>query len=131
MVPDIEVMLVAALSEERLQEGEHLDFKRELPPGDRANKSIAIDLASFALHGGTILIGVAERHPPTAHPVALKGLRERVEQIARASVDPPLIVRVREIPKPSSRRAGGSTASVAPRAVSTPAGARPTGSRSS
>lgn len=74
-----------------------MDLKRELPGGDRGRTSIAVDLASFSIAGGTILVGVDEGPPVTLTPIALAGQRERVEQIARSSVDPPLRVLLREI----------------------------------
>jgi hypothetical protein len=97
MIPADEAGLRAATGSGRLHEGDHLDLKRELPGGDRGSNSIAVDLASFALAGGTILVGVDEGPPAILTPVTLRGQRERVEQIARSSVDPPLRVAVREI----------------------------------
>lgn len=92
-----EAGLRAAIDSGRLHEGDHLDLKRELPKGDRGSNSIAVDLASFALGGGTIVVGVDEGPPVALTPVTLRGQRERVEQIARSSIDPPLRVAVREI----------------------------------
>lgn len=97
MIPANEAGLRAAIDSGRLNEGDHLDLKRELPGGDRGNNSIAVDLASFALGGGAIVVGVDEGPPAALTPVALRGQRERVEQIARSSIDPPLRVAVREI----------------------------------
>jgi hypothetical protein len=93
-----EADLREALERGDLGEGERLDLKRELTPGDRGTKNTAIDLASFAIEGGTILVGVTPGRPPKLVAVPLEGLRERVEQIARSRVDPPLAVTVREIP---------------------------------
>ena len=97
MIPADEAGLRAAVDSGRLREGDHLDLKRELPGGDRGSNSIAVDLASFALGGGTIVVGVDEGPPAVLAPVALRGQRERVEQIARSSIDPPLRLAVREI----------------------------------
>jgi hypothetical protein len=97
MIPADEAGLRAATGSGRLHEGDHLDLKRELPGGDRGSNSIAVDLASFALAGGTILVGVDEGPPAILTPVTMRGQRERVEQIARSSIDPPLRVAVREI----------------------------------
>ncbi len=97
MIPADEAGLRAAIGSGRLHEGDRLDLKRELPGGDRGSNSIAVDLASFALGGGTILVGVDEGPPAALTPVTLRGQRERVEQIARSSIDPPLRITVREI----------------------------------
>jgi hypothetical protein len=45
---------MAAISDGRLQEGPHLDVKRELPSGTKANLELARDLAMFANDGGTL-----------------------------------------------------------------------------
>lgn len=93
-----EADLSDALEGGALSEGDHLDFKRELTAGDRGTKATAIDLASFAIEGGAIVVGVTPGRPPDLAPIALLGQRERVEQIARHRIDPPLRVEVREIP---------------------------------
>lgn len=104
MIPSREDELREALASGSLQEGQHLDLKRELAATDRANRDLAIDMASFAIEGGAIFIGVDEGPPPLLSPVDLDGLRERVEQIARSRIDPPLRVEVREI---AARTGGG------------------------
>lgn len=71
-----------------LEETHWLDLKRELSSGNSANKELAKDISAFALDGGTILIGIDEdTSPPSLWPVALDGLAERIEQIARMRVD--------------------------------------------
>jgi hypothetical protein len=97
-----EADLSDALESGALGEGDHLDFKRQLTAGDRGTKDTAIDLASFAIEGGTIVVGVTPGRPPDLAPVPLEGQRERVEQIARNRIDPPLRVEVTEIPTEDS-----------------------------
>lgn len=82
-----------------LEETHHLELKRELGTGPKANKELARDLAQFAVDGGAVIIGVEERHdgPAVLHPLPLDGLPERIEQIARMNCDPPLPVTVRSI----------------------------------
>lgn len=77
-----------------LDETHYLDLKREVGAGRAENKELARDLAQFAVDGGALLIGVEEVKggPPVLSPVPLDGLAERVEQVARSSVDPPLFV---------------------------------------
>ena len=58
-------------------------------------------MASFAVDGGLIVVGLAEdkeRRTFDLRPVALAGLAERVDQVARSSIDPPLPVGTAEIP---------------------------------
>jgi len=49
----------------RLRETERLDLKRELPGGDRGSEAIAVDLASLALTGGTVLVAASPRDRPS------------------------------------------------------------------
>jgi hypothetical protein len=100
--PSTEAELITALEDGRLDEGPHLDFKRELPRGKKANLELARDLAMFANDGGRIVIGVAEPEPGqySATGVELAGLRERVEQVATTRLEPPLHVAVSSIQGP-------------------------------
>jgi hypothetical protein len=71
-----------------LEETHWCDLKRELT----SNKETAKDMSSFSIDGGTIVIGLDEKKPngEARSPVALKGLPEKIEQIAQWSVHPPL-----------------------------------------
>ncbi|MCU1621302.1 MAG: hypothetical protein JWL79_147 [Frankiales bacterium] len=76
-----------AASHGLLEEGHHLDIKRELAGGAGQNKEAAKDMASFAVDGGLLIYGVDEvTTPPTAAPIPLAGLAERLEQIALTAV---------------------------------------------
>ena len=93
-IPRSEHDLVSAAANGLLEETHYLDLKREIKPGGGSNKELARDIAQFAVDGGTLLIGIAEvpgGHPELA-PVALAGLAERIEQVARSIPDPPLPV---------------------------------------
>lgn len=92
--------LESALESGLLVEGHKVDFKRELSTGSAGNKGFAKDVAAFAVDGGQILFGVDEvaGAPPQVRPIALHGLKERVDQIARSAVDPPVSVRCVELP---------------------------------
>lgn len=64
-----------------LAESHWLDLKRELGPGKRTNKELARDLASFAVDGGTLIVGVEETdNGPGLAPQPMQGLREKVDQ---------------------------------------------------
>src|SRR3989442_1354138 len=92
--PVNEEEIAAAAATGLLEEGHYLDIKRELSSGKSVNKELARDLASFAVDGGRLIVGVDEdTEPPSLHPVALAGLAERVEQVARSIVDQPLELR--------------------------------------
>jgi hypothetical protein len=85
-----------------LVEDHFVDFKKDLEPGSGANKGLSKDIAAFSIDGGRIFIGVDEQdrdsgNPPIVSPVRLSGLKERIDQIARTAVDPPVAVRCLEI----------------------------------
>ncbi|MGW5317776.1 AlbA family DNA-binding domain-containing protein [Nocardia thailandica] len=91
--PLTEAELQQAIDEGALEETHYLDLKETLEPGRSANKKIAVDIAAFALDGGTIVIGVDEREdgePPILAPTKLDGLAERIELIARTLVHEPV-----------------------------------------
>ncbi len=90
--PDSEAALEAALRAGLLVENHLIELKRELGTGTNANAELAADLASLAIDGGVLILGVDE---PTSslNPIPLAGLSERIEQVARSRVDEPLYVR--------------------------------------
>lgn len=90
--PSTEEALAAAAKTGLLNETHTVDIKRELPAGDAANKELAADIASFAIDGGYIFIGVDEDHGAALAPVQLDGLAERIEQVARTRIDEPVNV---------------------------------------
>jgi hypothetical protein len=76
-----EADVLAAIDNSVLGESHHLDLKREAKPGSGPNKETARDLASFAIDGGTLVIGIGETEAhggiePTPQP--LSGLPERL-----------------------------------------------------
>jgi len=106
---ETEADLDCAIAEGLLEETHYLDLKRELEPGKAKNKEHARDLASFAIDGGNLLVGLDEdkqRRTVALAPQPLDGLRERVESIARAIPDPPLPVIVRAIASTSDPTVG-------------------------
>lgn len=86
-----------------LDESHWVDLKQELPAGKRThNTELAQDLASFAVAGGLLVIGV-EDHNSRAGKVCgveLAKLADRVDQVARDKVRPSLVVRSHEVPDP-------------------------------
>ena len=86
-----------------LDESHWVDLKQELPAGKRThNTELAQDLASFAVDGGLLVIGV-EDHNSRAGKVCgveLAKLADRVDQVARDKVRPSLVVRSHEVPDP-------------------------------
>ena len=84
-------------------EDHYREFKEQLP----ANQRIARQLAGFAIDGGDVYVGVAEQDDGFAvAPVEFSGLSERIEQIAQALVDPPLLVETHALRDQSSRSRG-------------------------
>ena len=103
--PQTEADLVSAAEQGLLDEsGTSIELKRELGLGAAANKELAKDLASLAISGGLLLLGVRDvqdrdpSDPLTAlNPVPLSGFAERVEQVALTRCEPPLFVRCIDI----------------------------------
>jgi hypothetical protein len=88
-LPKSEAELLEAFRDGMLQERNWCDVKREVD----SNIELARDLASFSVDGGIIVVGIDEKSPDNPlYPVPLKGLCERIEQIAHLRVDPPLQV---------------------------------------
>lgn len=93
-LPTTEAELLEGLTLGLIPEGHFIDFKRELGATPGARKETAQDIASFAIDGGVLVVGVAEengRFEPTPLPVS--NLSERAEQIAQNRPDPGLSVR--------------------------------------
>lgn len=97
--PTSEADLQVVIDEGLLEETQYLDAK-EAPSNKGDNKETARDMASFAIDSGTLIIGIAEdktNRTFTLAPQPLKGLPEKIEQIARSIPDPPLNVITQEI----------------------------------
>lgn len=80
--------LLVAFNEGFLEETHWCDLKANLG----SNRESAKDMAAFSIDGGTIVIGIDEKKPngESRHPVTLKGLPEKLEQIAAMLIHPPL-----------------------------------------
>ncbi|HUP14771.1 MAG TPA: ATP-binding protein [Acidimicrobiia bacterium] len=123
--PTSEPELAAAATVGVLDEGgTGLELKRELASGDAANKELARDVASLAVSGGILLVGIADAkdrdrsNPLSAlHPIPLAGIAERVEQIALTRCDPPLFVRCVAIPSEGDPDVGYLSVQVPPSSV--------------
>jgi len=89
-----------ALDQGILGETHQVELKRDIPTGSTANEELASDLASLAIDGGILVVGIAEHAESSRNEllaVPLRGLKERVDQVARSRVDPPLLVEIHEI----------------------------------
>jgi len=87
-----------------LDESHWVDLKRELPAGKRThNTELAQDLASFAIDGGLLVIGVEDHNSQAGKVcgVELAKLADRVDQVARDKVRPSLVVHSHEVPNPN------------------------------
>ncbi|WP_438948659.1 AlbA family DNA-binding domain-containing protein [Streptomyces atratus] len=81
-IPKTEADLKAAIDGGVLDESHYLDLK-EAPNNKTDNKELARDLASFAVDGGTLIIGVKE-HKESRHLRALTPAPERAAREGRA-----------------------------------------------
>lgn len=83
--PRTEQDIAAAIDGGLIAETQYFDAKREVGPSSGDRKELGRDLASFAIDGGALLVGVAELKDERTwrlEPQPLDGLAERVEQIA-------------------------------------------------
>ncbi|MFH9125561.1 helix-turn-helix domain-containing protein [Streptomyces globisporus] len=97
--PKTEADLQAAIDGGLFEENHHLDLKKA-PSSKGDNRELARDLASFAIDGGTLVIGVQENKESRTFELAghpLNGLPEKIEQVARTIPDPPLTILTDEI----------------------------------
>ncbi|MFE3126660.1 helix-turn-helix domain-containing protein [Streptomyces hydrogenans] len=98
-MPKTEADLQAAVDGGLFEESHYLDLKKA-PNSKGDNKELARDLVSFAVDGGTLIIGVQENKDSRTFELApqpLNGLPEKIEQVARTIPDPPLTVLTEEI----------------------------------
>ena len=105
------------VNEGLLEESHHVELKRELPSGKGSNKEFGRDLASLAVDGGVLYIGIDEGpigQVPTLHPIELAGLPERIDQVARSVVRPALDLGVTAIPSHENPRQGYVAVTVPP-----------------
>jgi hypothetical protein len=97
-VPESANELEAMIAGGILVEGLGFDAKAMLEPGERGNRSLAIDLAAMSVAGGLIAIGVGEEAGRLVlAPIPLAGLRERISQVGRSRIDPPVVVTTGEL----------------------------------
>jgi len=110
---------LTAVEDDLLVESHYIDVKREAGASLGARKETARDLASFGMDGGALLIGLEEDKPNRTwqpKPQPLAGLPERLEQIATATVDPPLFILTTVIPSRDDASRGYVHAEVPPSA---------------
>ncbi|GAA0812231.1 AlbA family DNA-binding domain-containing protein [Spirilliplanes yamanashiensis] len=101
--PDTWQDLLDAAAGGLLDESHWVDLKRELPTGKpKHNTDLAKDLASLAVDGGLLVIGIEDDESRAGEVcgVELAKLADRVDQVARDKVRPRLDVRSTEIADP-------------------------------
>ncbi|WP_216589220.1 AlbA family DNA-binding domain-containing protein [Streptomyces brasiliscabiei] len=106
--PKTEADLKAAVNGGLIDESNYLDVKKELvTKGD--NKELARDMSSFAVDGGTLIVGIGEDKPNRVfalEPQLLDGLAEKVDSVARSIPDPPFNVITEAIPTDTDNTRG-------------------------
>ncbi|MBP2707363.1 ATP-binding protein [Microbispora sp. RL4-1S] len=106
--PKTEADLKRALEDGLIKESHHLDLKK-IPDTKGDNRESAKDMASFAIDGGTLIMGVPEDKEKRTfflEPKPLNGLAEKAEEIARSIPDPALTILTEEIPSDSDPTRG-------------------------
>jgi hypothetical protein len=95
--------IVSAAADGLLDESRWVDLKRELKAGRPGNNDLAVDVAAMSLEGGMLLYGVIDHESRAGEVVGveLAGLADRVDQVTRMKVHPPVIVRSVPIEDPA------------------------------
>lgn len=75
----------AAIGDGTLTERHWVDVKREVKTSDGDKKELARDLASFAIDGGVLVVGVGENTTDGTHPLA--GIRDQAAMASCASAN--------------------------------------------
>lgn len=82
-----------------------MERKKDIPPtSPAANLELARDLASLSVDGGVLLVGIEDSPKGTPGKVTgaiTAGLADRIAQVARGRVSPPLSVMTDQFPHPS------------------------------
>jgi len=97
---DVESAAAAGL----LDETHWVELKAAVPAASApANLELAKDLASLACDGGLLVIGIADATGKAGAVVgtSLAGLQDRIDQVARTRIHPPLVVRSIPLAHPS------------------------------
>lgn len=85
-IPETIEVFEAAVASGLFEERHDFDAKRELPAN---NKELAKDIAAMSTDGGTLVFGIGEDEngaPRVLVPIELKGVAEKIDQIAQQSV---------------------------------------------
>lgn len=96
--------VISAAASGVLDETQWVELKAALPPSSKpANLELARDLASLAVDGGLLVVGIQDDNGAAGEAVGteLSGLAERIDQVSRDRVHPPLVVRPVEIVDPA------------------------------
>jgi hypothetical protein len=99
-VPESADQIESAAKAGELEETPSFEVKRELPT-PKKNADLAKDVAAMATDGGVLLYGIAEDdqgQPTIPVPIALAGVRERIDQIVTAGVAEVPYIDVRSYP---------------------------------
>ncbi len=99
--PTSETDLRSALDADLLRETHLVELKATTGSTRGERSETARDLASLALDGGQLIVGIKENKPEKRYelaPVELDGRIEALEEIAEHRVEPPLTIHAYEIP---------------------------------
>jgi hypothetical protein len=96
--------VVQAAASGALDETTWVELKEAIPPASKgANLELAKDLASLAVEGGLLVIGVQDDKGKAGEVVGSDqtDLEQRIDQVARDRIHPPLVAQLRTIEEPS------------------------------
>ena len=91
--PSDEDDLRRAIDNSDLVENHWFEGKREVNSSESSRRKIAKAIASLAIDGGTLVVGIEEikaERTWSLQPQPLQGLSERIALIATSAIDPPV-----------------------------------------
>lgn len=92
-----------------LDETQWVELKAAIPPkSPAANLELARDLAALAVEGGLLIVGIKDSDGKAGEVCGteLAGLGDRIDQVSRDRIHPPLVVRPIEITDPDQAGSG-------------------------
>lgn len=102
-VPETWSDLLEAAAGGALDESHWVELKAAIPPKNaNSNLELARDLASLAVSGGLLVVGIKDDNDRAGDVSGtdLHGLADRIDQVSRDRISPPLVVRPIEVADP-------------------------------
>lgn len=108
-LPETYDVVISDVRGKQVVENHYIELKSTYERTDSGRREMAKDIAALALDGGSLVVGIAEDKNGRAldlSPVELAGFAERLDQAALHRCDPPVSIRIMQLPTPDSPATG-------------------------